>query len=401
MSDEYDERRQHQHERRHDSRLSGVDRRSFLRTVAGSGYALGLASVLGVERFLSREDGTVSLTTALVRPDPTDPWTVEERTTTVPADWYATVSTALDLHRRIASVAIPGYLGSSVEPGSYGSGSATITLNVSTDDLRRFPDDLQDLLPRIGIDWDGTLDGISIDVDDVDGVEALESDPSGVSQPHLADYDDVDPVPGGVLCETDESSATLGPALYYPQVERRFFTTAHHAYGASDDSRRESLHLVFEGSRALLGRVERHYPVEDVAIVAPTGRLQPGSRVRRATTERIAGQYTLWGLADLVARDESLEKVGAMTGRTRGEIGGIDAITCFTDKYCRRGQLKWGAESDMADGDSGSISYHPNPDDVDGALVASIVNARTWWPGQNFMWGTAAYELTSEYGCHF
>ncbi len=48
-----------------------MDRREFLRTVATSGYAVGVAHLLGVEDFLGVDDGEVPIVTALVRDDPT------------------------------------------------------------------------------------------------------------------------------------------------------------------------------------------------------------------------------------------------------------------------------------------------------------------------------------------
>lgn len=402
MHDVDDESREHRLASLRDRLQSGLDRRTFLRTVAGSGYALGMASVLGVEDFLSVEDGEVPIVTALVREDPNDPTSLEERTTAVPAQWYASVSKAFDIHDRIADAAIPGYLGSSVDPGAYGHASARISLDISTDELRRAPADVYDLLPRIGVDWDGTLEGISISVEDVNGVEALEDGTDDVGEPHVVGHLDVDPVPGGVLCETAASTATLAPAVYDPAIDQSFFATAQHAYEDTDEPDGRSLFLSNGDDELVeLGTVVSQFPVEDIVTVSPSGSLRPGSRIQRATNETVVGQFTRWGLADLAARGESLEKVGARTKRTTGEISGVDAVSCITGEFCRRGQLKWGEETDMGDGDSGSVSYHPDPPGVDGVIVASINNARTWWPGQNYMWGTAAYQITERTGYHF
>ena len=401
MADDTDATQQHR-ETIFDRTLSSVDRRSFLLSVAGSGYALGLASALGIKDVLGQSNGRVSVVTALVRSDPSDPGSLETRTTSVPAGWYAAVSKAFELHERIADATLPGYLGSSVEPGSLRDGTATISINVSSEDAGRIPGTLWELLTSIDVDWQGQLDNVAVSVDGVGGVGALEAETRRHGEPRTVERLDVDPVPGGVRCETEDSTATLAPAMYHLDDERPRFATAEHAFVGDDAQDGASLYLVDEqGDLAKLGRVSEAHPVEDVAIVSPNGRFRPGSLISGGTADRIGGQYTRWGLAVLAARNESLEKVGSVSGRTTGELVGIDAITCVADNYCRRGQLKWGEESDMTDGDSGSVSYHPDPDGVDGALVASLNNARTWWPGQNYVWGTAAYQVTERTGYHF
>lgn len=91
-------------------------RREFLRTVATAGYALSVTRLLGVAGGLNTSE-EVEIVTALVRPDPAEPWTLEERTKTVPADWHNAVTTACDLNQRLARTRIPGYIGSMVVPG--------------------------------------------------------------------------------------------------------------------------------------------------------------------------------------------------------------------------------------------------------------------------------------------
>ncbi len=370
------------------TRLGGTDRREFLRAAVTGGYALGVARFLGAEEFLSAGDGEVPVATALVRPDPNDPWTIEERTKVVPERWYAAVTKATELNERLARASITGYLGSAVVPGSYDDPGATITVGASTQDLDRVSDVV-----------DGILEGVSYEIDAIDDIGALDEE-AGID-PVVLESSRLRRLPGGVVCGTERSVATLTPALYDPGEGGRYFATARHAYDDRLDARGARLTVPFlEGDEAPIGRVHRDHPVEDLAAAEPTGEYAPDSAIGGPVDERVTGQLTRFGLADLLARGEPLEKVSAMTGHTTGHIQGIDAVTCLTDDYCRRGQLRWGSERDMTDGDSGSVSYYPDPEG-DGVLVAGLNNARTWWPGQNYVWGTAAYRLTDEYGYHF
>ncbi|EMA40055.1 hypothetical protein [Halobiforma nitratireducens] len=368
---------------------AGMDRREFLRTVVTGGYALGMAHYLGVDDFLAASDDEVPVVTALVRSDPDDPFSLEERVRYVPADWYAAVENAFELNELLARVAFTGYLGSAVVPGDYDSGTASISIGVSSaessipDAIREFADD------------------VSIDAESFIEIEDVEVRPDS-AEPRILE-DPVGGAPSGVACETPSSMATLGPALYDPSTERSFFTTAEHAFEGDGDPVGDQLTVPIQGAEQLdLGRVSRAHPIADVAAIEPNGSVAPTSWIDAPTPARVRGQLTRYGLADLLARDERLEKVGALTGHTTGRVQGVDAVTCFTEDFCRRGQIRWGGEMDLTDGDSGSVSYYRDPEGDDGdVLVAGFNNARTWWPGQSYVWGISAYRLTEKHGYHF
>ncbi|ELY77084.1 hypothetical protein [Natrinema gari] len=369
---------------------TGMDRREFLRTVVSGGVAVGMAQWLGVDDFLAVDDGEVPVVTALVRDDPNDPWSVRERTRSVPAEWYAAVEKAFELNDLLARTAFTGYLGSAVVPGDYESGTATVSVGLSSDGHS-----LTEMLGEVAA-------GIDIDAETIIDIEEIQDGPES-REPTFVDAAIDGGVPSGVACETPSSMATLGPALYDPDVRQRFFVTADHAFGEEHDAADDVLLLPRAGDEPVeLGTAVRYHPVEDVAAVEPNGWLEPTNRIAAPSQPRVRGQFTKFGLADLVARDEELEKVGALSGHTTGKIQGIDAVTCFTDDFCRRGQIRWGGEMDLTDGDSGSVSYHRDPDGEDGdVLVAGFNNARTWWPGQSYVWGVGAYRLTEKHGYHF
>ena len=146
--------------------------------------------------------------------------------------------------------------------------------------------------------------------------------------------------------------------------------------------------------------MRRGYPSEDFVRVVPTNSYEPVSRIHNA--KRVVGQFTMMGLADLRARGEPLAKTGARSGYTQGEIKGINGMACYYGHICKFGQLKWGDEFTMFGGDSGSVNYHADPENPEEyIMVGGFNNARTWWPGGNFSWGTAAYHVHQTHGFRF
>ncbi|WP_090379702.1 hypothetical protein [Natronobacterium texcoconense] len=369
---------------------TGIDRREFLRTLAGGGYAVGVAHYLGVEDFLGADDDEVPVVTALVRSDPNDPFSLEERIRYVPADWYAAVEKAFELNELLARYAFTGYLGSAVVPGDYESGTASVSIGVSSE-ASTVPEAIREF-----------ADGISISTETILEIDG-GSEEFEFAEPRILETMPGGRAPSGIACETPSSLATLGPALYDPETEQSFFVTAEHAFEGADDAIGETLTLPLQAAeRATLGTVARAHPIEDVAAIEPEATVAPSNWIDAPEPVRVRGQLTRFGLADLVARGEELEKVGALTGHTSGRVQGVDAVTCFTDDFCRRGQIRWGGEMDLTDGDSGSVSYYPDSDGEDeDVLVAGFNNARTWWPGQSYVWGVSAYELTARHGYHF
>jgi hypothetical protein len=219
---------------------------------------------------------------------------------------------------------------------------------------------------------------------------------------------DLDPseVPGGVVCKANDNFGTLTPALFDAESGSRFFATSNHVFGAAGTKETEHrgapLALLHEDEPHQIGTVKRGYPEADLVQATPSDDYRPSSEIERASPLRVIGQFTKMGLADLSARGKSLKKVGALSDETAGQIKGIDGVTCYTGEICKPGQLKWGGEKDLVDGDSGSVNFRADPENPDEyLLVGGINNARTWWPGANFAWGTAAHHLYDAYGAHF
>ncbi|ELZ12149.1 hypothetical protein C479_05058 [Halovivax asiaticus JCM 14624] len=382
-----------------------ASRRSVLASVGSVAGALGLTRVLGVDRVLDPPEGTVSVETALVHPGPgdggIDPSTIQSRTRTVPADWRARVEAAFDLHERLLATRLPGYLNSAVVPGSYEDGTARISIHASPDELGAIPRTIGELVSTLDIEWHGIFEGIGVRVTRTEVIDDIR-DADVEREDHLALGWSIDPVPGGVRCQTGGHAATLTPALYDVDGNPTF-GTALHAFRDTEQFHGTAITVPIDGRSEpeTVGLASTALTDSDVAIGTPTNGHTPGSVLGNRGQLTIRGQLTRWGLADRVARGVTLAKVGGSTGYTSGPIHGIDAATCVTADGCRLGQVTWGNESTLGNGDSGSVTVDPDPAGVDGALVASVNSARTWWPGQNHCWGIAAHALTSAHGYHF
>ena len=380
-------------------------RRSVLRDVAASATAIGIAGAMGVVDVGTIPDGTVEVETAVVRRDDgTDDASraapdLEARTMEVPADWHARVERAIAIHRHLIRARIPGYLNSAVVPGSFDDGTVRLSVGIRPDEFRSVPRDLSGLIDRIGLDIGRPLDGISIEFDDEDPVDD-SPDSMDDNSLQVAPHAGLETVPGGLRCQTSIGHATVMPTLYDGDGNE-FFGTAAHAVPANADQAEIRLPSVRDDDIRTIGTVIDRFDDVDVALVAPRDRVSPDSSLGVDSRRQIVGQYTRWGLATLVARDATLETIGGTTGYSSGTINGIDASTCLTTDRCRRGQVTWGHETDLEDGDSGSVTIGPPHDDLEGHLAVSVNSARTWWPGQSHVWGVAAHRLTSRRGYHF
>ncbi|OVE83744.1 hypothetical protein [Natronolimnobius baerhuensis] len=368
---------------------SRVSRRTVLRTGVNTGIAAGFVWGLGAANYATNAD-LGSITYALARPDP-DADTLEERTKDVPVAWHESLRLAFDAQAAIQETGLEPLVSSFVVPGSYDSPQASVSVQTTDETVQ------------------STLESIVEFPFDITVLEEIppqpQSDGEYESAYQLAEHDP-EHIPGGVRCDTDSGSGTLTPAMFDAETGERYFATSNHVYDEEgtleDEHRSEPLFLTHNDTEYQIGQVAQGYPLADIVRVEPVDGYQPVSEIERAEPSQVTGQYTRLGLADLMARDGTLEKLGAISDRTSGEIKGVNAMTCYSGAVCKPGQLIWGDEDALTDGDSGSVNFHPDPENPDDSiLVGGINNARTWWPSSDFTWGTAAHHLLEEYGLHF
>jgi hypothetical protein len=364
-------------------------RRRLLRTGINLGVSGALVWGYGADYVSSSDLDTI--TYAMARPEP-DAETLEPRTKDVPVGWHESMRLAFGIQEKIREAGLSPLLGSFIVPGSYSDPEASISVDATDESLSE----------TIG----NLTDGVNVEVNVIDEIPPKAGEDLELADAYQISDLNADGVPGGVICEGGEKYGTLTPALFDAETGERYFATSNHVFGASGtketEHRGDPLRVLHDDEPYHVGDVQRGFPESDVVRVSPVSEYEPASVVERATPRRVIGQYTKMGLADLMARNESLTKLGAMTDETTGSIKGVDGLTCYAGEACKSGQLKWGDEGTLRDGDSGSVNFHADPENPDDyVLVGGINNARTWWPGANFAWGTAGYHLLDAYGLHF
>ncbi|WP_158059155.1 hypothetical protein [Halorussus halophilus] len=364
----------------HGEAVTTMGRRRFMDTLRSLGFGALSASFLTADDVQAASRDEVPVVYGFGRNDEGE---LEPHRKTVPADWYDDFRGAIAAHRRLDVFDHDGVANSAVEPGEYAGKNAAIRVEVTDDEAHG-------ALPE-------EIDHVPVEVRRVDASDRHDApgDSPG-SPPVLAKG-----LPGGVGIASDELYGTLAPALRNPSDGVLYFATSNHVF-EGDRTRGDSLYVTAKSGKQAIGTVHEGFPRSDVVCVRPANGYWPLHSIRNGTDIDVRGQFTKAGLADLKAAGKRLEKVGMRSGHSTGKIQAIDGVTCAYGAICKRGQLKWGRESDFTDGDSGSVNYAPDPESPeDGVLVGGLNNARTWWPGENYIWGTAGYRITEQHGYTF
>ncbi|WP_276302230.1 hypothetical protein [Halorussus lipolyticus] len=378
----------------HDESVGTMGRRRFVDTLLSLGFGALSASLLSAEDVRAASRDEVPVVYGLTRDE--ESGELRPRRKTVPADWYDDFRSALAAHRNLTVRHHDEVASSAVEPGEYGGRNASIRVEITSEEARgAVPERVEDTPVEVR----------RVQAGDVRRSQrpGAAATPSAVEELDASGADattDDGGVPGSVAVASEKLYGTLAPAMRDPADGSRYFATANHVFGGTGNAG-EPLYLL-DGSRTEIGAVRSGYPKSDMICARPVEGYEPLSRIRRESPGRVLGQFTKVGLADLKAEGEGLEKIGVKTGHTTGKIQAVDGFTCAYGAICKQGQLKWGEESGFSDGDSGSVNYHPDPDNPDaGVLVGGFNNARTWWPGEDYIWGTAAHHVTEKHGYTF
>lgn len=326
----------------------GASRRRFAELLLSTGFGAAAVRWLAPEDFLAAPSDEVPIVYAVARSDPDDPTSLEPRTKTVPRDWHAGLTRAFETRERRLGGDLSGLVGAFVRPGSYdGRGPAT-AVHVDVGE--------RELADRLA----SSVHEVELSISHLTDLPPRPDPPESADVAFARDADD-SAIPGGVACGDGDSLATLAPAMYDADSGDPFFATPNHLYG--DQATLRTAHR---------GRDLAAYGEHEADSLGRT----------------VAGQPTRLGLADLQARGEPLSKVGAVSGLPTGRIEGVDGVTCYTGDICKGGQLKWGSEDVVTDGDSGSVPSRVDPErPEERVFVAGFNDARTWWPGGSYTRG--------------
>lgn len=119
------------------------------------------------------------------------------------------------------------------------------------------------------------------------------------------------------------------------------------------------------------------------------------------------GQFTKAGLSDLKAAGKHLRKIGQRTCYSEGDIKAVDGFQQWIDDGCgdRSEQVFWGTDDSAAGGDSGSPTFHPDPESDDYYLIASLHAGITpaWlsYEDEGYAFGTSGYGIKDKHGFEF
>lgn len=378
----------------HDTRYATKGRRGFLRALTGVGFAASTAAHLTVEDVQAAGDGEVPVVVGF-RHDP-EFTSVEPQTRTVPADWYDDylhATRVFEANRR-RLVERSGVKAVSFVPGDYGGDNARVTVDVNSAEE---PDAAGSVPERV--------DGVPVEVREVRGHELGYCSDLNYNTGHFPDD-----TPGSIQVCSGDSTATLTCRVYDPNDYQEYFLVSNHLYGGQgDDHAGESLYQP-DASYPALGVVEQGHCYVDAMRIDPRNGHDPVSRIEDIyPSENLTGWFTRDGLSDMKADGEYIQKYGCRTGTTMGPIESTDGWTSYYGCTPKVGQLQWGDNDDMDDGDSGSLAVNAPPDgsggyESDEVWACGMCNARTadWASdGANYVWGTAAWKLHNKFGWYF
>lgn len=352
-----------------------MGRRRLMKSLVGAGFGAS-AYHLTSEDVKAAASDQVPIVYAYAR-DPENPSSLKARTKNVPADWYNDLQHAFSVHNSKTFTNLPGVRASWVSPGERGGENASIEVDI-TDEVARGN------APE-------SVEGVPVKVNKVGEFQ------TGNCNTKKTDST----VPGSVECDDGDGYATLAPRLYDPANSDEYFATSNHVFGGANGG--ESLYQADgENGNNKIGTVENGYCYMDLAIATPVNRSPaPAIKLEIADEVQVSGSYSKAGLSDIKSQGKLMYKVGVTTCSTQGKIKAVDGQTCAYGCRCKDGQVKWGTQSHFDDGDSGSVTYHPDPDISDSVIVGNMNNAVTWWTGENYVWGTGAYHIKDSIGMFF
>jgi hypothetical protein len=360
----------------HNYAKGGMGRRRLLRTLASVGFAGSTLQYLSIEDIKAASSDEVPIVYGFARTDPEDPGTLSPRKKMVPTDWYNDLQHAFRIHEIQDFIGQSGIKASWVSPGDYGGENASIEVDIDDEDVRG-------TIPE-------SIEQVPVNVNYV----------KGFSKGNCNNGHAPDAVPGSMKISPGDGYGTLSSPVYDTSESQRLFATAGHIFDAGSEGVISDPVYQPDDSYLPIGLISDQFCSEDLVVAEPRNNHSPQYEIKGASPSAVVGHFSKSGLSDLKAQDEPLEKIGVKTCHTEGHIEAVDGDTNYYG-CSKSGQLKWGSTSDFDDGDSGSVNYHPDPENPnDFIMIGGMNNARTWW-GSDYVWGTAAHHISDKLGLDF
>lgn len=363
---------------------SRMGRRSLMKALTTIGLGGISAATITADDIKAAASDEVPITYAMEASD----WagsSYEPQKIMVPVDWFDDVQQAHQAHEDFDFGRIPGIVGTTVLPAKFGGRNSIIQVEIAPDIAKRHGKSIAEARSMVP----ETILGVDTRI--------VES-----SHPEFGCYEHeygTEP-PVGCHVEGTNSQGTLGCPLI--KDGNWYFSTNYHLFTDQNDPTGASL---TEWGGDTIGEVVDYDCADDFVACEPRNGHSP-TRTIVGTDHYILGYYTASGIDSLAANDEQATKRAVTTCETSGTIHGRGEAWAY-DADCKRrfDQVKWGvSEQDFTDGDSGSVAYaspYASSEYREYALCINAARVPTDDPTGNYVFGTGAYHINSEYGYSF
>ena len=361
--------------------LFNRNRRQLMKYLGSLGLGAATAATLTADDVRAASSGEVPITYAMHRDDEAGQYIPQKKS--VDAAWLNSVTVAHRVHDRRDFQSRPGVVGTTVRPGSQDGGETEVTVEIAPEAAHREGGSIDTVRKNLPTEVDGIP------------VRAIEA-----KEPELANCYDDDPYgvnpPAGVKCGDDDGNwGSLGSPMWNPDNGEFYFCTNYHVF---NDPQNDQMHQ--EGSTAI-GDVVDYDCYDDFVVCEGINGYYPSTKIVDNDVWTI-GWYSASGIDDLASRDEIVTKNGVRTCQTAGKVKGRGHVWVAEDTSCnaRYDQVKWGNDTDMGNGDSGSTTWNYLGDGD--AYVLNLNAGWTYTVDMNsYVYGTGAYELFNMHGWGF
>lgn len=362
-----------------------VNRRQLLKTMASGGTGAVASSFLLTKPV---QAGASDHTQIIIGYERTNPDVPAEGLTPVekdvPKDWYEDLQRARRAKAKIRRGfgGRTGVVGMGIKPGSYGGENASVQVDVLQIDLS----ELRGEVPE-------AVDDVPVRV-----VEGSEISPDGHSpcddgQSNCNDYDHSSQIPGGMICEADETGTLM--SRMYDENNNPRFATAGHLFDVKDATGESLYHP--DSSDDAIGEVVRSHCYDDFVLAAGRNGHSPQGEIEGVTPTDVNGHFSKNGVNDLKASGEYIKKMGQTSCQTCGTIENTEYTHWGYGCTPKAAQVQWGEASDSQGGDSGAPVFHENPNDDSYQWIVSF----DLWSGSFSAGGTSAYSIVNTHGYSF
>jgi len=360
------------------------NRRQLLKTMGGGTGAVASSFSL----MIPVQAGASDHTSIIIGYERTNPDAPAEGLTPVekdvPDDWYEDLQRARRAKAKIRQEfgGRTGVVGVGLEPGKYGGENASVQVDV-----------LPDYLSELGGAVPEGVGDVPVRVVEGSGITPDGHSPCDDGLSNCNDYDHFSQIPGGMICEADETGTLM--SRMYDENNNPRFATAGHLFDAKDATGESLYHP--DSSHDAIGEVVRSHCYDDFVLAAGRNSHSALGEIEGVTPTDVNGHFSKNGVNDLMASDEYIKKMGQTSCQTCGTVESTEYIHWGYGCTPKDAQVVWGEASDSQAGDSGAPVFHENPNNSSYQWIVSF----DLWSGSFSAGGTSAYSIVNTHGYSF